>query len=245
VTIDPGHAAILVAAGIASGWINTVAGAGGVIAVPALLLWGLPATVANGTLRVAIVAQNIVGGVGFVRAQALPRAGLLALTVPALVGALGGSAVATRLDPKVIEALLLVAFGLVIVSVLRAPRAPDHPPRLTTAGVIGMAIAGFYGGLVQTGVGLVLLAVLTVAIGHDLVAANALKVVVTLAFNIVALVVFALADQVDWLPGVFLALGSMVGALLGVRFAIEGGHAAIRLAVIAITIAAAVIVVAR
>jgi uncharacterized protein len=246
VTIDPGHAAILVVAGIATGWINTVAGAGGVIAMPALLLWGLPATVANGTLRVAIVAQNLVGGAGFIRAKALPTTGLVAVTAPALVGALGGALLATQLDPAVIEALLLVAFGLVIVSVLRSPKAaPDHPPRLNAAGALGMLLAGFYGGLVQTGVGLVLLAVLTAAIGHDLVAANALKVIVTLAFNIIALVVFALAGQVEWLPGLFLALGSMLGALLGVRFALNRGHAAIRVAVIAITIAASAIVLLR
>jgi uncharacterized protein len=246
VSIDPGHAAILVLAGVATGWINTVAGAGGVIAVPALLLWGLPATVANGTLRVAIVAQNVVGGAGFIRAGALPKTGVVATTLPALVGALGGALLATRLEPRVIEVLLLVAFGVVIISVLRAPRtAGDHPPRLAAATIAGMVIAGFYGGLVQTGVGLVLLAVLTTGIGHDLVAANALKVIVTLAFNVVALVVFALADQVDWIPGLFLAAGSMLGALLGVRFAIKRGHAAIRVVVIVVTVIAAAIVLLR
>lgn len=245
-SIDPAHAAILVVAGIASGWVNTIAGAGGVIAVPALLLWGLPATIANGTLRVAIVAQNIVGGTGFIRARKLPAKGVVATTVPALIGALGGSLVATRLDPRAIEILLLVAFGLTIASVIRAPAArADHPPRLGIAAIAGLVIAGFYGGLVQTGVGLVLLAVLTTGIGHDLVTANALKVIVTLAFNVVALTVFAIAGQVDWLPGALLAVGSMLGAWLGVRFAVRTSHGTIRLVVIAITVVAAAVVILR
>jgi uncharacterized membrane protein YfcA len=240
-------AVVLVLAGLAAGWINTVAGAGGVIAMPALILWGLPAPVANGTFRVAVVLQSLVGGAGYVRAKALPRVGLVATVLPAVIGALGGALVATRLTARAVEILLIVAFAVVLVSAFHAPKPgdPEHPPRLGARAVAGMLVAGFYGGLVQTGVGLVLLAVLTAIIGHDMLGANAVKVIATLVFNVVALVVFALAGDVDWVPGLILGAGSMVGAWLGVKFAVKRGHNAIRVVVIVVTVVAAVVVIVR
>ena len=246
-TIDPGHAVVLVLAGIAAGWINTVAGAGGVITIPALILWGLPAPVANGTNRVSVVAQCLVGTAGYMRADKLPRAGLVATAVPAVAGALAGAFLATRLSPRAVEIMLVATFAVVVISTLYTPRAPDpeRARRIGPPAILGMLLAGFYGGLVQTGVGLVLLAVLAGLIGHELVAANAIKTVVVLLFNIVALIVFALAGQVAWLPGLLLAAGSMLGALVGVRFAITAGHAALRVVVIAVTLGAATIVLLR
>ena len=231
--MDPGHAVVLVLAGLAAGWVNTVAGAGG--------------PVANGTVRVAVLAQSLVGATGYVRARALPRTGVVATTLPAVIGALGGALVATRLTARAVEILLVAAFAVALVSALYKPkpRDPDHPPRLGAPAIAGMVVAGFYGGLVQTGVGLVLLAVLTAIIGHDLLAANAIKVITTLVFSAVVLVVFALSGQVDWVPGLILGGGSMIGAWLGVRFAVTRGHEAIRVVVIVVTVAAAAIVILR
>ncbi|MEZ4368274.1 MAG: hypothetical protein R2939_18645 [Kofleriaceae bacterium] len=56
--VELGLAALLVAAGVVAGWINTVAGAGSVVSLPVLLLWGLPVAEANGTLRLAILVQT-------------------------------------------------------------------------------------------------------------------------------------------------------------------------------------------
>ena len=119
-TIDPGHAAVLVLAGVAAGWINTVAGAGGVITIPALILWGLPAPVANGTNRVSVVAQSLVGAAGYRRADKLPRAGLLATAVPAVAGALGGAFLATHLSPRAVEIMLVATFAVVVMISTRA-----------------------------------------------------------------------------------------------------------------------------
>jgi uncharacterized membrane protein YfcA len=81
--------------------------------------------------------------------------------------------------------------------------------------------AGFYGGFVQAGVGFVLIAALAGTLRYDIVSTNALKIVCTLAFTGVALAIFIYNDQVAWLPGLLLAVGSMVGAWLGVNIAID------------------------
>ena len=87
--------------------------------------------------------------------------------------------------------------------------------------MLGLVFAGFYGGFVQAGVGFVLLAAITGALRYDLVRANALKVICTLGFTLVALVIFIADDLVQWVPGFVLAMGAVAGASVAVKFAIK------------------------
>ena len=110
------------------------------------------------------------------------------------------------------------------------------------AGFAGMFGAGLYGGFVQAGVGFLVLSVLGGILRSDLVRANALKLVSTLVFGGVALVVFIIAGDVVWLPGILLANYTVIGSLLGVRFALHVRDGVIRwiitVAVIATCVAA-------
>ena len=87
---------------------------------------------------------------------------------------------------------------------------------------------GFYGGFIQAGVGFFLLAGLVLGAGFDLLKANAIKVLIVLAFTIVALGVFIYNDQVDYKLGLLLGVGSMIGAWVATHVAIKGGSAFIR-----------------
>jgi len=227
----------LLAAGVVAGWINTLAGAGSVVAVPALMFWGLPADVTNGTVRIAVVAQSATGLAAFRRAGRLPGQGMGAAIVPPLLGALAGAEVATHLPNRVFEPVLLGTMAVMAVALLirpdsLAPQADEEPRAPGVIGVLSLFAAGFYGGLLQAGVGLILLAVLAGLLRHDLVAANALKVAITLAFNLVALAVFVADDLVRWTPGLVMAAGNVVGAMLGVRFALRRGQDAVRKVVV-------------
>ena len=82
-------------------------------------------------------------------------------------------------------------------------------------------MAGVYGGFVQAGVGFILILALAGGLRYDLVRTNALKMVCTAVFSVVALTVFILRDQVLWIPGLILAIGTVAGAWLSVRFAIS------------------------
>ena len=94
----------------------------------------------------------------------------------------------------------------------------------------------FYGGFVQAGVGFILLAALAGSLRYDLVRANALKLVCSLAFTTVALAVFIINDQVLWLPGLMLAIGTMSGAHLAVKFAIKADPQALKWFLLIMTI---------
>jgi uncharacterized membrane protein YfcA len=100
--------------------------------------------------------------------------------------------------------------------------------------------AGLYGGFVQAGVGFVLLAVLGGVLRYDIVRANALKLVCTLVFGSVALGVFAVAGQVEWKLAALLAVYTVIGSQLGVRFALRARHDIIRWIMFAAVVATCV-----
>ena len=111
---------------------------------------------------------------------------------------------------------------------LIAPEGPPLAPREAPRAYVGLFLAGLYGGFVQAGVGFVLLGVLVGTLRHDLVGANAIKLVATLAFGSVALGIFVWAGQVAWTPAIVLAIASIVGARLGVKVMLRVPLAALR-----------------
>jgi uncharacterized membrane protein YfcA len=118
----------------------------------------------------------------------------------------------------------------VVMAVRRPARVEEAPePRPMHAGAwLGLFGAGLYGGFIQAGVGFVLLAVLATGLRFDLLRANALKLVCTSIFGVVALAVFTVADQVRWAPAAVLAVATVVGSQLGVRFALKVSPKVIR-----------------
>lgn len=220
---------ILLLLGVAAGFLNITAGGGSLLTLPFLIFMGLPATVANGTNRIAILAQNMLATARFHRFQVIPRASVWVAVVPAVLGALVGAQIAVQIDEvlfkRILAAVLIGALGLMLFGPGR--HAPEVPPQLTWRKKILMGLAfaglGVYGGFIQAGIGLLIILVLT-AIGYDLVRTNALKVLVVLIFTPLALVVFMVNGQVDYLKGLVLASGNALGAWLGAHVVVQKGH---------------------
>ena len=101
-------------------------------------------------------------------------------------------------------------------------------------------IIGVYGGFIQAGVGIFLLAGLVLGVGYDLVRANAVKIGIVLLFTISALLVFVSNGQVNWQVGLILAIGNMLGAWVAAKVAVERGAVWVRrLLIIVVVVAAA------
>jgi hypothetical protein len=98
---------------------------------------------------------------------------------------------------------------------------------------------GIYGGFIQAGVGLFLLAGLVLGAGVDLVRANALKVFIVLLYTPFALAIFFMNDQVNWKVGLILALGNMLGAFVASRFAVSWGAKFVRYILLAVVLISA------
>ena len=221
-------AGLLFVVGVLSGFINTLAGGGSMLTLPAMMMLGMPADVANGTNRVGVLMQSITGAKGFNDQDRLDRTAILPVLIPTVGGALAGSLLASFLPVWVLEPVLLGAMVVMaLIMVIRpetvAPPEGTEPYRLADRPIAGagLFLAGVYGGFVQAGVGFILIAALAGGLRYDLVRTNALKTVCTAIFSAVALAVFALRGQVWWIPGVVLAIGSILGAMASVRFAIN------------------------
>lgn len=87
---------------------------------------------------------------------------------------------------------------------------------------------GFYGGFIQAGVGLIIIAALALITGMTLVKINSLKVLITTIYMLSSLLVFVWSGKVEWLPGVVLAGGNALGAYLGSVLTVHKGDKWIR-----------------
>lgn len=219
---------LLVLAGVGSGFINTLAGGGSLLTLPALILLGMPADFANGTNRISVLAQSASTVLGFHGAGKFDTRAAVWILTPAALGSLIGSATAAWIDPGVLEPLLLVAMVSMAALLALRPRAIAPSEAVLNLSVKEKPVAifylflvGLYGGFAQAGVGYLSLIVLGGVLRYDLVRANALKIAISGMFGIVPLAVFLIAERVLWVPGAILAVATVVGSRLGVRFALK------------------------
>lgn len=218
----------LLLAGVFAGFINTLAGGGSMLTLPALMMMGMPADIANATNRVGVLLQSIEGVRGFHANDRFDSQAIGPILVPTLLGALGGSLAASYLPVFILKPVLLGSMLVIAIITLFKPAIIAPPPgtipfqlRDRPMAFVGLFLAGVYGGFVQAGVGFMLIAALAGGLRYDLVRTNALKMACTAIFSVVALGVFIARDQVLWIPGLILAVGMVVGASLSVRFAIS------------------------
>ncbi|HEX7079888.1 MAG TPA: sulfite exporter TauE/SafE family protein [Gammaproteobacteria bacterium] len=230
--------------GFASGFINTLAGSGSLITLPLLILLGLPANVANGTNRVGIVVQSIVSVATFRRRGALDVVGTVKLVVPAVLGAGVGAALAVDLDEVLLRRTIGVLMLVMLAVVLLRPGRwlQSHATGREASAWIQVPLffaIGVYGGFIQAGVGIFLLAGLVLGAGYDLVGGNAVKNLIVLVFTFAALAVFVVNDQVRWGVGALLAGGSAAGAWTAAHLAVARGAPFVRWVLIAILVVSA------
>lgn len=226
---------LLLITGLLAGVINTLAGGGSNLTIPALMVMGMPADVANATNRVGVFFQTLVAAIGFRRIGKLARADSVDVVVPTLIGSVIGAVLAVILPLWLLKPLLLSTMIAVALIILLRPSVISPSPDELTYRVADkpqsfwlLLLAGVYGGFVQAGVGFILILTIAGVLRFDLVRTNALKVVATLAFTSLSLLVFVAFDLVVWMPGLVLACGTMVGAWLAVKLSLKLPQAAIK-----------------
>ncbi|CAA0091285.1 putative membrane transporter protein YfcA [Zhongshania aliphaticivorans] len=227
-SVSPWFAVLLIAVGIVAGVINTLAGGGSNLTLPALMLMGLPADVANATNRVGVLMQSVAAAKDFDKHGQLARHDLLGILKPTLLGSLVGAVIAAFAPSDWLKPALLIAMVSMALIILIRPNIVA-PPLGTKALSVSespkawgmLFVAGIYGGFVQAGVGFILIAALAGGLRYDLVKTNAIKLVCAAALTLTALAVFVWQGLVAWLPGLILAVGTVIGAKIGVRVALN------------------------
>ncbi|NNE92100.1 MAG: sulfite exporter TauE/SafE family protein [Verrucomicrobiales bacterium] len=237
--MEPWQLILLALLGILAGTLNVIAGGGSLLTLPAMILMGMPEAVANGTNRVAILAQNITAvsafrKKGFSDFRLSLSLGLAALP-GAIVGAWCGAVIRGDLFNKILAGVMI---GVVIWMALKGRKKatsegkPEEESKPSGARIIVGHLCifgvGFYGGFIQAGVGFLLMAALHGVLGLDLVRVNMHKVFVVGVFTVAALIVFLVAGKVWWIPGLVLAVGNSLGGWIGSHLTISRGEGFIR-----------------
>lgn len=220
---------LLIVAGLMVGFINTLAGGGSIISLSILMMLGLPASIANGTNRVAITIQTLTATTSFRQQKVLDLKKAIHMVIPATIGSILGAFIAIDINEEVFEKAIGVVMLIMLVFIFFNPkkyiygRADIIEKPVTWRTYLIFFLIGIYGGFLHMGVGYFLLMAIVLGAGYDLVKANAIKVFVVLAYVPFSLAVFIIYDQVDWLYGLVLAIGNVIGALVASRLAVTKG----------------------
>ena len=224
----------LLGTGMVAGFINTTAGGGSVLTLPLLMFLGLPANVANGTNRIGILFQSIIGVVTFKQKKVFQLSADIRLVIPAIIGSVAGALIAVEINVDLLENIIAGLMVVMLLLVVLKPGAwiAEHAERVNPKPTFWQYalffFIGVYGGFIQMGVGFFLLAGLVLGCGYNLVKANAVKVFIVLVYTIFTIGIFMVYGQVNWLAGLILSAGNMAGAWLGVHFTVKGGAKYVR-----------------
>lgn len=223
---------LLFGAGAVAGFINVNAGGGSSLTLPALYFMGLDWATANGTNRIALILQNVFAVASFHKNKVLELKSSALLAVFTLPGAICGALLATRISNMLFQRILGVILIFIVASMFFSRSySKDHALVGKRSWLIypALFVIGFYGGLIQVGVGFLFMAALYHLLRVSLVKVNMHKVFIILIYTIAALTVFAVTGHVNWRFGLVLAAGNALGGWWGAQAAFKGGEKFIRI----------------
>jgi len=238
-------ALFLLAASFFAGFIDSIAGGGGLIQLPALLI-GLPKSetaVVLGTNKLSAVFGTTTAAALY-RKQIKPDPKILiAMGLPAFLGSAGGAVLASKIPTSSMRPMVLVLLIIVAVYTWFKPDLGKfenlrHLPkrRVQIAAIAGVLI-GFYDGVFGPGTGSFLMLILVASLGYAFITASAIAKVVNVATNVGAIMVFGINGAVLWQIGIILGIANITGAVIGARLAIKGGSTLVRKVFLLVTVA--------
>jgi uncharacterized protein len=240
--------AAIAAAGMAAGAINTLVGSGTLITFPVLLAFGYSPVTANVSNTIGLVPGSVSGAIGYRRELEGQRTRTLRFAVASVLGGITGAVLLLVLPDSAFEAIVPAFIAIALFGVVLQPRldrlVADHrpPPDAHGTGLprVLVYVAGVYGGYFGAAQGILLLAILGLALPDDLQRVNALKNVLAGVVNGVAALVFIVVADVAWGPAALIAAGSVLGAQLAARYARRLSPQALRAVIVVVGIAAIV-----
>jgi uncharacterized membrane protein YfcA len=238
-------ALFLLAASFFAGFIDSIAGGGGLIQLPALLI-GLPKSETAevlGTNKLSAVFGTTTAAALY-RKQIKPDPKiLLAMGVPAFLGSAGGAVLASKIPTSSMRPMVLVLLIIVAVYTWFKPDLGKFenlrhlPKRRVQIAVIAGVVIGFYDGIFGPGTGSFLMLILVASLGYAFITASAIAKVVNVATNVGAIMVFGINGAVLWQIGIILGIANITGAVIGARLAIKGGSTLVRKVFLLVTVA--------
>ena len=222
---------LLILAGFAAGVVNTLAGSGSVFTLSTLIFFGLPADIANGTNRVGTSLQSLVAVSVFRKNDKSIFKWSKPFLLPAVLGSLVGAQVAIGLSEEifnwVVGGIMLALLIIILINPKKGLKEIVEETQKQNQWAIWPIFfaIGFYGGFIQAGIGILLLVSLVAVAKFTMVKANAVKLMIVLAYSFPVFFIYIYNDQIDWVAGSWLAVGQLTGSFLAARFAVKNTKA--------------------
>lgn len=217
-----------------AGFVDSVAGGGGVISLPAYLLAGIPVKMAAGTNKFANGFGTAVASYKYAKSGNIAWNCAIPAAVFSLVGASLGTSLAVYLREDVLQIIVLVALPLVSVVLFfardfgqAAKEEKGKTQTLLLASLIGLLV-GAYDGLVGPGTGTFLTLGFSLCLGYTLLKSAGCARIANLASNVASMVIYFRSGNIVFLVGIPAMACSIAGNYLGAKFATEGGNSRIR-----------------
>jgi uncharacterized membrane protein YfcA len=238
--IAPDIAALLVLVAMIAGFVDAIAGGGGLITVPALLLAGLSPVSAVATNKLQGTFGVASSTLAFWRAGRIERALIWPFFLAGFLGGLAGAFVVTLVPPDGLRSIIPFILVALAIYVLLSPKLGDADARprlapLVFAETIGFVI-GAYDGFLGPGAGTFYLVGLILLSGFQMVRAVAHTKLLNFASNLGALLFFLAAGKVMILLGLMMGMGAATGAWLGARTTLRFGAALVRPLVVTVAL---------
>jgi uncharacterized membrane protein YfcA len=219
-----------------AGFIDAVAGGGGVISLPAYLIAGLPAHFAAGTNKMANGIGTAMSAWKYMKGGKILWRVALSSTAGSLLGSALGTRIALSFPENTLRIVIIAAIPLVAVFMLvRKDFGSENRPKrelspkvsVLLSFAIGLVI-GCYDGLVGPGTGTFLILAYTGILGMDMLLSSGCAKVANLASNVASMVVYLIGGKIIYLVALPAAVFSIAGNYLGARFALKNGSGFIR-----------------
>ncbi|MGA2756083.1 MAG: sulfite exporter TauE/SafE family protein [Solirubrobacteraceae bacterium] len=242
------HALAILAAGGAAGAINVVVGSGTLITFPVLLAFGYAPVVANVSNTIGLVPGSLAGAVGYRAELKGQGARIRTLACATAAGAATGATLLLTLPPSAFKSIVPVFIAAALILILAQPRLAallrrhrgQAHERIAAATLAAVFVTGVYGGYFGAAQGILLLAILSLALDDALQRVNALKNVLAGLANLLSGAIFALVAHVAWPAVGLIALGSISGGALGARYGRRLPPAPLRALIVAVGVVAIV-----
>ena len=222
----------LCAAAATAGFFDAIAGGGGLIQLPSLLL-GLndkPVISVLGTNKFAAIFGTANAANRYRKKINIDKKMLAYMAIPAFFGSMGGAQLASRVPTDNLRVGVFIALVIIFIYTLLNPKlGHEESVKLNykVAALSGLSI-GFYDGIFGPGTGTFLMAVLVGALGYGFLTASAIAKFTNVATNLAAIIIFAKHGAILWGIGIALAISNVLGSTLGSRMAIKGGSPLVR-----------------
>lgn len=228
--------ALLFLVSIIAGLLDTLAGGGGLITLPVLILAGIPPISALATNKLQGSMGTATATFLLLRSKRISWAAIKPTMLPAFIGAVLGTIAVQFIDTKVLSFVIPAALLFIAIYFLISPTPKAHQGKATLSdGQYKSSVIpaiGFYDGMFGPGTGSFFSLVGVLCKGHDLVYSTALAKPLNFSTNIASVIVFIAAGQVVWVAGLLMMCGQTIGAWLGSHFLFKINPSHLRLIIV-------------